>query len=314
MKSLIVACNAVIPFLIYLGAGFAAKRTGVVEETFLKKLNAMNFRLFYPFVMFNSFYQIEPGMHLSPKPILFAVVMLGIVILLSCLMVPRFVKEGKKRSVVIQAIYRSNAVLYALPLSENVFGQEGVVICAMVVAVIVPIYNVTAVILLERYSGKASSPAGLIRDVLKNPLIIGAIAGVVFLLTGLRLPQAVQNPVSAFGNMATPLALFVLGGSLVFGDMKRNRKYLAGVSILRLVIVPAAVLLASLAFAFSPTERFVLFAVFATPIAVASFPMAQNMGGDGELAGQLVFVTTVLSIVTLFIWIFLQSSMGLLGA
>ncbi|MBR2560838.1 MAG: AEC family transporter [Eubacterium sp.] len=314
MRSLIVACNAVIPFLIYLGAGYAAKRTGIVEDTFLKKLNTMNFRLFYPFVMFNSFYQIEPGMHLSPKPIAFSVVMLGIVIFLSCLLVPRFVKEDKKRSVVIQAIYRSNAVLYALPLSESVFQQNGVVICAMVVAVIVPIYNITAVILLERYSGKTSSPAKLIRDVLKNPLIIGAMAGVVFLLTGVRLPQAVLGPVSAFGNMATPLALFVLGGSLVFGDMKKNRKYLTGVSLLRLVLVPAVVLMVSCMFAFSPAERFVLFAVFATPIAVASYPMAQNMGGDGELAGQLVFVTTVLSIITLFIWIFLQSSLNMLGA
>ena len=107
-------------------------------------------------------------------------------------------------------------------------------------------------------------------------------------------------------------AMFVLGGSLHFSKTGRYKKLLISGLALRIVIVPALALLATIVAGFSPAERFVVFACFATPSAAASFPMASGMGCDGELAGQFVVIGTVLSVFTLFLWIFFLGQIGLL--
>ena len=130
------------------------------------------------------------------------------------------------------------------------------------------------------------------------------------LLTGIRLPGAVEQPVSALSAAATPTALLILGGTLHFDSISRNRKYIAAVTLIKLICVPALILVCSYFLGFNPVERFVVFAVFATPVATASFPMAAAMGGDASLAGELVVISTVISVFTLFLWIFGMSSFG----
>jgi cation diffusion facilitator family transporter len=128
----------------------------------------------------------------------------------------------------------------------------------------------------------------------------------------IRFPEAIDKPLNALNGITTPLAMFVLGGSLHFSETKKYRRLLASGLVLRLVIVPGIALLAAIAASFPPAERFVIFACFATPSAAASYAMASAMGCDGELAGQFVVLGTVLSILTLFLWIFFMGQAGLL--
>ena len=74
------------------------------------------------------------------------------------------------------------------------------------------------------------------------------------------------------------------------------------------MIIPSIIMMLAVKLQFRPVECFVLFAMFATPVAAASYPMAQNMGGDGELAGELVVASTVVSVVTIFLWIYFLKS------
>lgn len=203
-------------------------------------------------------------------------------------------------------------MLFAIPLTENIFGRAGTAAASTLVAVIVPIYNVSAIMILEYFRGGNIRPLTLLKKVLSNPLILGAIAGAAFVLIGLRLPSCIEKPVSQFADMTTPLALFVLGGTLQFSSMKHNMKYLLPVLAIKLLLLPAIALTAASAMSFEPLERFVYFTMFATPIATASYPMASNMDGDGSLAGELVVLSTCLSVVTIFLWIFFMNSRGII--
>lgn len=98
--------------------------------------------------------------------------------------------------------------------------------------------------------------------------------------------------------------MFVLGGSLHFSKIQGNAKYLVPSLLLKLVIIPAIVLMIISAMGFTPLERFAIFTMFATPVAASSYTMAQNMGGDGELAGEFVVLSTALSVITIFLWVF----------
>ena len=123
MESFLVAMNAVIPFLFYITFGYTAKVKGIVTEEFLQKLNRMIFRLLYPFMTFYNIYKADPTD--LPRPILMIFTGASILILevILVIVIPKIVKENPKRGVIIQAIFRSNFILFGLPLTLSVFGD-----------------------------------------------------------------------------------------------------------------------------------------------------------------------------------------------
>lgn len=312
MESLSVAVNAVVPFLIYITFGYIVRMSGLVDIAFMKKLNQLIFRAFFPVMMFYNVYQQESADVWNGKLIVTGVVFVIVLILLLFLIVPRIVKENPRRGVLIQAIYRSNFVLFALPLTESVFGAEGTAVASMMVAVIVPLYNMAAVIILEYFRGGKLSVKDLIWRILLNPLILGTLVGIAFKLLHMELPGCIEKPVAQFAGLATPLALFVLGGTLQFASMRRNLRYIVPAVAVKLLVLPVFGLLVGCAMGFSPVERFILFAMCATPVAASSYSMAESMGGDGDLAGEIVVAGTVFSAVTIFGWVFFMNSFGML--
>lgn len=105
---------------------------------------------------------------------------------------------------------------------------------------------------------------------------------------------------------------FLVGGTLRFEAIQKNLRYLVPCLSVKLLLTPFVFVSVGYLIGLRQAELFLLLAIFGTPMASASYPMAQNMGGDGELAGQLVFLSTVLSVFTLFGWIFLMNQLGIL--
>ena len=313
MESLLVALNAVIPFLCYISFGYIVRMKKIVSESFLQQLNQMVFRLFYPCMTFYNIYKADAES--LPRPVLLIFVGASILILeaILILVVPRFVLENPKRGVVIQGIFRSNFVLFGLPLTISVFGDSAASVAAMVVTVVVTIYNTTSVVILEMFNTNGKiNVKNIAFNVIKNPLLQGAVIGLVFFLLGIHVPESIVTPIAAFSDATSPLALFVLGGTLHFNEISHNLKYLVPTLSFKLLILPAVMMAIGYAFGLRELELFLLVAVYGTPVAAASYPMAQKMGGDGELAGQLVVISTVVSVVTLFFWIFLLRFVGLI--
>lgn len=313
MDSFLVAVNAVVPFLIYITFGYLVKIKGVVQEEFLEKLNKMVFRLFFPCMTFYNIYKAD--VHSLPRPqlMLFAGISLLILEVVLVLLVPRIVKENPRRGVIIQAVYRSNFVLFGIPLTISVFGDSASSVAALLVTVVITIYNTTSVVILEMFNGEGKTNIkSLLKNVATNPLLQGAVVGIIFFLFQWKLPACIIKPVAAFSDMTSPLALFVLGGTLHFNAIRANLKYLVPTLTGKLVVVPALMVAIAYALGLRGLELFLLIAIYATPVATASYPMAQNMGGDGELAGQFVVISTVASVFTLFLWIMFMKGVGLI--
>ena len=312
MENLVVATNAVIPFMVYILLGAVSKKLSLVKEDFLKELNGVVFKVFFPFIMFNNLYDVDFGKLKGAGYVGFAVAATLILILISFALVPFFEKDNRRKGVITQAIFRSNSVLYAIPLAQSVFGAEGATMASIVVAFVVPIYNIASVAILEYYRGGKVAFGKLFINILKNPLIIGAIAGVLFNLLPVTMPQCLVLPIGELNSMATPLSLFVLGGSLHISDMRKNAAPIAAGTILKLELVPALLCFIMAKMGLRGSEFFVVFCMFATPVAAASYPMAQSMDADADLAGEYVVITTVLSIVTIFFWILILKNLGIM--
>ena len=304
--------NAVMPFLIYISFGYGVRMSGLVDEAFMNKLNKLIFRAFFPILMFNNLYKVEPGFTLDGRLVAVGVGSVLLLELILVFLVPKFVKGNPQRGVVIQAIYRSNFVLFAIPLTTSLFGETGSVLASMMVAIVIPIYNVTAVIILELFHGGKSDIRVLVKNVCTNPLILGALVGFIFFMLQIKLPACIDETAAQFADLTTPLALFVLGGTLHFSAVRGNLKYLVPSLTVKMVFLPAVITALATAMGFGNLERFVLFTMYATPVATASYSMAQNMGGDGELAGQFVVISTAVSIVTIFLWVLFFKTMGMI--
>jgi len=312
-NSFMIAFTAVIPFVLYLTFGFVSRRIGWAKESSLNEFNTLVFKAFFPFLMFQNMYQMDTDFSPNWTLVIFVLAAIALLISVSMLVVPHFIPDDPSRGAIVQALYRGNYALFALPLLDSIYGSEAASTGTMLLAFVVPFYNVAAVIILEYYQGRAASPKTLLLKILQNPLIIGIIIGAIVHFSGLKLPSVLESFVSTFAKMCTPLALFTLGGTLSFSSMKKNGRLLAIVLAIRMVIVPIIVYVIAGLFPLSAMERFMVMVVFGTPVAAASYPMAKNMGSNGELAGELVALSTVLSVFTLFVFIFVLNMLGLMG-
>ncbi len=313
LESFQVAFNAVMPLLILLGIGWAAVRSGVTDRAFMNRLNTLNFKLFFPFLMFKNVYGAEPENLPSTALIIMGVVSLLAVVALLVIVVPRIVPENPRRGTIIQAIFRSNFIIYGIPLTTFVFGEGKASVCGIMVMIMVSMFNILSVIVLEYFrEGGKVRPGPLLLGIVKNPLLQGCVAGLLCYLLGIKLPVFLKEPVFALGSMASTLALVVLGANLQFAELRKNGRTVTAVLLIRLLLLPLVMVPLGWLIGLRGVELFLILMIYGTPVATASYPMAQNMGGDGQLAGQLVFVSTVASLGTIFLFIFTMSRLGLL--
>ena len=244
-------------------------------------------------------------------------------------------KEPARKGVILQCTFRSNLAIIGISLAGAIGGEEAQSITAIITAFSVPFFNVLAVVALSIFSGEQKKPGigKIIMKIWKNPLIIGAALGLIVL--GLREVQSqllgevvfsikedlpfIHSAVSQLKNIATPLALIVLGGQFEFSAVKGMAKEIWVGSLWRLVVAPVlgiglAILLTeySTFLSFGPNEYPALIALFGSPVAVSSAIMAQQMGSDGQLATQYVMWTSLGSVVTIFVTVCIMMATGLL--
>ena len=311
MDSLLICLNAIAPIFLIIGAGYLAKRVGIIRETEVPRINALAFRVFMPLMCFYNVYHSELSSALRPALFVFTFVGILLVFGASLLFAVKFVGEHSRRSAVVQGLYRSNYLILGIPFVAGLVGESKLGVAAVMGALVAPTFNVLAVILLESYSREIPSAKKLALGIVKNPLILGSLGGLLFLVLGIVLPAPIETAVRDMSRVANPLLLFLLGAFFHFGDAKEHWRELAAVSVGRLIVIPCVMLFAAAALGFRGADFATLIAVFASSTAVASFTMAEQMGGDAKLAGNIVVVTSACASFTLFGWSLLFKLLGL---
>lgn len=312
MENLTISVNAVLPLMLCMAAGYLFQRLGLGDEAFYNKCNTLCFKTFLPLMLFVNVYDSDLSTAAQPNLFLFAAGAILAIFLLCFLIVPRLVKEDSRRAVLIQGIFRSNYVIFGVPIAVNLYGSENAALAALLAAVAVPIFNVLAVIALEYYSPKKTGMRSVLLGILKNPLIWGAMIGLLFQAFHLTLPQPVYKAVSDLGKMATPLALVALGATFKFKAVRKNLRYLAIGVLGRIAVVPMLTLPLAAALGFRDIALLSLTVLFASPTAVSSYTMAAAAGHDAELAGQQVVFTSICSLFSVFLWILILKNLGMI--
>ena len=326
MDSLIFALEAVLPIIITVAIGYLIKRLGFLSTDMAKVINKLVFRIFLPVMLFLNVYKIESLSDIDTGYIFYAVIATAAIFALSIPAVIFVTKKGDRRGALLQACFRSNYALIGIPLAESLFGQAGVSVATVLSAASIPLFNALAVISLSVFGKVEQKPSvkKILLGIVKNPLIQSIALGLVVLGIralfvnfgiGFRLSEVkpIYTVLDYLSRLATPLALLVLGVQFEFSAVKELKREIFFGTLMRAFIVPVLGLgIAFVCFrqSFGGAQFAALVALFATPVAVSSVPMAQEMGADYRLAGQLVVWSTLLSAVTVFIASFLLKAAG----
>ena len=310
MESLIISLEIVLPLFLLMALGYVIKLTGMMNETSVKQVNKVIFKIFLPLLVFCNIYNTELGESFNSHLLLYGVAGVLIQFVLSLCLAVLLEKDNSQRGVMLQGMFRSNFVLFGIPISTALFGDTAAGLASILIAVIIPLYNVLAVISLELFNGKKPNLGKILIGIITNPLIIGSVLGIVFVVLKLSIPKPIYDTITDLSSIATPLAFVILGASFSFGDVRRYIKNVLIVLSAKLLVFPALFLGIALLLGFRGAPLAVLLTVFGAPIAVSSFTMAQQMGGDDRLAGQLVVFSSIFSIGTMFLLIFLLKELA----
>lgn len=313
-NSFYLAFSVVFPLFLMMVLGYVLRRIGLFQDAFLRQLNQVCFQVFLPVILFWNVYSSDFSQVFRPRLVVFGILCILAMFLLLMITIPVFEKNDSRRGVLIQGMFRSNFILFGIPVAESLFGVGHVGVTAVLIAFVVPLFNVLAVIALEVFRGGRADIGRICRGIATNPLILGALLAVICVLVGLKLPQVLEKTVQDIAGIATPLALIVLGGSFQFASLGKNAKALFWAVSGKLIFLPVLFLSGAILIGFRGTELGALFIMLASPTAVSSFTMAQQMSGDDELAGQIVVMSSLFSILTVFCGIFMLSQQGLLAA
>ncbi len=300
---------------LLLATGKLSRKTNLLTSESTDRLNALVFKIFLPVSIFKNVYNSSVSDVFDKKLIAFGIISVTLCFLLLILLTSGC-KNRKSRGVLIQGIYRSNFLIFGLPVAES-FYPDGSLSgkASVLIAIIVPLFNGLAVIALEMFKENKQSGMKTFLNILKNPLIIGSALGFVALFlkeAGFLLPDAVYKTVSDLSAAATPLALIALGASLDFSKIKGESKYLIWGLLGKLVLSPAVFIGAAVLLGFRDRELAIILSMFASPASVSSYTMAQQMGADDDLAAELVVIGTAVSLITVFLWVSLIASSGLI--
>ncbi len=311
LSNFIVSLEAVFPMFAIMAIGALIRKAGLITPPEQKRFNRIVFICCFPAMMFINLYGKDIASAMNVKLIIYAVAVILILYAITVITVIRIEPSQKTRGAMIQAIYRSNFVIMGIPIVQNVFGRGELAMTAVVVTVIVPIFNILAVVTLEVFRGSKPNFKDILANLAKNPIILGAVAGIISIIFNIKLPAFIENPINLMGEAATPMTLLLLGASFNFESAAKEKRNLIICIVGRLIIFPLVGLTGAILMGFRGVALLTLVAMLAAPSAVTSYTMAQSMDSDYELAGNCVIFSSIFSCFTMFLWIFILKTMGM---
>lgn len=336
LDTFLFAFNAVAPMLLLMLLGFYLSHIRFFNSEMLKRMNTFTFRFGISAMMFRNVYSLSSLAEIHMNLAFFILFCCVVLTAIGFAEAQLFTRQRNRRGIMIQNSFRSNFAIIGILLATSLGGAEGAGVASSMQAPTIIYFNVVAVICLTVYSdreGQTVDLAGILKSIAKNPMILGQVCGILCLAIRQFIPRDaagelvfslekdlpfLYSAVDQLASMAAPLILIILGAQVNFSAIGSMKKELVVGGIQRLILAPAVgFLLGFLAqslgwIQLTPAVVSALVGVFGSPVASASAAMAEEMGGDAELARQYVVWTYVLSMLTLLVWIFCLRSAGLL--
>lgn len=301
MEIIEISVRAILPVFLLMAIGYLLKRIHFFKEETVSDLNKMVFKFLLPVFCITSVCDADFSKKIEGISIFFILGSILVVFLISWLIFSHTEKDRTRIPVLVQGFYKCNFVIMGAQIGESIYGSDLGMITVLVPFIVI-INNVLAVLVFEYYRGNNPSVKKIVFNLFKNPLIIGTLIGLVILFTGIEIPSVIYSDVlKKLSAMASPLSLIALGATFEFSNFSKYKKQLVGFLIARQFVLPAVIIPLGILCGLRETALAALALFAAGPNAVNSYPTAVHMDGDGDLASEIVVLTSLLCIISLFL-------------
>ncbi|MBP0482695.1 AEC family transporter [Sagittula salina] len=282
------------PLFALICAGFVMARRGFPSDAFWPAAERINYFVLFPALLVSSLAQAPVR---DPEVLRLgaaaAVTVLAATLALVALRVLRPAPPARFGPA-LQGVVRFNTYL-GFALVTRTLGAEGAGQAAVYLAVAVPLVNVLSILAL---TGRAR-PVQILKTVLRNPLVLACIAGIALAFAGVGLPFGSAELLTLLAQASLPLGLLSVGAALQLATLRQDLGAIAGISVLRLLAMPALAAGVALGFGLSPQAGFILMAFSAIPAAPTAYVLTRQLGGDGPFMAGIITAQTVAAVLTL---------------
>lgn len=304
MNSLIVALNVVLPMFSLMLVGYILKKANFFDDKTLKQLNYFVFSILISSSLYKSIITSSIQDSLNVKLVVLSIFGLILGLIIGYFLAIKNAKAKNQIPVIWQGIFRGNNALYGLAVIQFLYNVPSLASTSSIVAIIAPIVNIACVIVFSLYNGTKLEFKSLFISIIKNPMIISIVLGFTTLLLKISLPSFVSTCVSQLASAANPLGLIVLGASFKFEQISDNLKILLKITLYRNIILPIFIITLGVIIGLRGEYLAGLIVIFCVPTALSSYATSASLGGDKDLAAQIVMITTIASVFTVFGFIF----------
>lgn len=314
-ETLLFTAGVTLPVCMMLLAGIVLKQTGFIDDHFVNTSSRLVFNFGLPAILFFSLSSLDHSQPFDADLLLFACVMSMAGFALAWLLALKVVPQWQDRGVFIQGAARGNLAVVGLALADNMYGEQGIALFSLLMAMTIPIYNIISIIVLTYYGQDRQQricPAKLVRDILTNPLIIAVLVGVMFSFTGFTIPGVIDKVGNYFAQITLPLALLGVGASLSLRELCQTSQSSFWAGLTKVVLLPLFTVPVAMLLGYNEMELGVVFLMMSCPTAAASFVMAKASGGSGELAANIIVLTTLATLPAVSFGLFAMRMSGVI--
>ena len=313
MNHLIFSLNATLPIFIVMVIGMLLKKCKIIDDSFVSKANKLVFQVCLPLLVFQDLVHNDFVKAWDSKFVLFCFVVTVLSITISIVLAKLFVKK-KLQGEFIQGSYRSSAAILGIALIQNIYGTSAM--GPLMILGSVPLYNMMAVIVLSLFHEEISFNKKVIKKtllgIIKNPIIIGIICGIVVSLMNIQIPTVLDKSVDYVARLATPLGLMAMGASFHFEKVLVYSKETLLAVFMKLIGFTALFLPLAIMLGFRNDQLIAILVMLASATTVSSYIMARNMGHEGVLTTGIVMLSTLLCAFSITMWLFIIKSIGVI--
>ena len=314
IENIIFTSNVVAPVFLLVALGYFVKRINIINENFVDITSKFVYSISLPALVFINITEIDLSEAIDFNQIIYiyAATLFNFFIVWA-LSIP-FIKDGKNLSVFVQGAFRSNFAIVGFAIVSKLFGSFALGKASLVLAFILPLYNVLAVIILTvpLRKEKKLNLKNTVYEIMLNPLIVAVIVGLLFSYFKIIIPSVINSTVGFLSELALPLALVGIGGSLNLQNIKKASGLAFTSSAIKVILVPVILTLGAYHFGFRELDLGIMFVLFASPTAIVSFIMAEAMGANSKLAGNIVLISTIASVFTIAAGIVILKELSLI--
>lgn len=311
LQNLVFSLNATMPVFLVMVVGYVLGHRGYLPKSFCSAADQLVYHVALPVMLFCDMATLDLAHDFNVRFVLYCAGATTSAIVVLWLLARRFLPDRNLVGEFVQASYRSSAAILGVAFIQNIYGNSGM--APLMILGSVPLFNIFAVVILTVESPAENQhvrPEALLRRVLSNPILIGIVLGTLYSLLPFGLPTIAQKTFNIISNLATPLSLLSIGATF---EGRRAIKKL-GPTLLaaacKLLILPGIFLPLAVTLGFRDQELVALLIMLGSPTTPSAYVMARNMGHEGVLTASAAAVTTLLSALTVTMWIFLLRSGG----